>query len=141
MVKRNHPQYNSGILPSAVMIGLGCCVLTTAILTVIAAYFISGEILAEQNLSYCAMAILFVSSLSGAWMSVKYAKEKRIITGMVTGAVYYLCLIAVTALFFEGRYQGLSETALLIFGGVGIVILMGLRPQKQTYSRRRKKTH
>ena len=128
-------------LPYSVLIGLSFCTVISAILIAVAAYLISAEMIEEGALVYCAMGILFLSSLAGTWISVKWSKKKRIVTGLVTGAAYYLCLIGITALFFEGRYRALSETALLIFGAVGVVILMGLRPEKQRYSRHRKKQY
>ena len=35
---------------------------------------------------------------------------------LAAGGGYYLCLLAITALFFGGQYQGVGVTALMVLG-------------------------
>ena len=63
------------------------------------------------------MGILLTSAIIGSWIAMKKAKHKRIQISLLTGTGYYLSLLAVTALFFDGQYTAMGVTALLILGG------------------------
>ena len=59
---------------------------------------------------------------------------------MGSGLLFWATLIAITALFFGGQYDGMLVTGLVILAASGIVALTGLRREnrKGTASYRRK---
>lgn len=87
---------------------------------------------------YCAMVILLLGSITGAATAVSRIRRLRMQMSLAAGAIYYLCLVSITALFFGGRYQGLGVTGLIIFCGSGLVILLGPGGKNVGDRRRRK---
>ena len=55
------------------------------------------------------------------------------------GAVYLVVLWAMTALFFGGRYQGVGVTAIVIFGGAILTVLLPGKLEMKAKSHRSKK--
>lgn len=104
----------------------------TGITSVVAAWLVLSRRISWDAVGYCAMVILLLSSISGAVTAVRKIKRLRFQMCMASGAVYYACLLAITALFFGGTYHGLGVTALMVLCGCGIVALLapgqGRRP-------------
>jgi hypothetical protein len=46
---------------------------------------------------------------------------------MASGAGYYLTLLAMTALFFGGQYQGMGVTLGLVLAGAGTATLLSVK--------------
>lgn len=103
-----------------------------------AAYLISGETIAETSVGYCSMVILLTASVLGPLVAAGRIKHRRVFVCAVSGLIYYATLLAVTALFFGGQYQGMGVTGLLVFGGCAAVILLGLRQGRRGSARKRK---
>lgn len=113
-------------------IGIGCVIslFLTILGSGIVAKLISEEVLQETAIGYSAMGIILLASVSGTLVAVNKVKKRRLQVSMLVGAGYYLLLLAMTALFFGGQYQGMGVTALLVLAGSGTVILMGTRKKK-----------
>lgn len=128
---------------STIPAGLGLAALVslgiTAALSALTAWLILGETLPEESVGYCTMGILLLSAAAGAATAICRTKRLRFQMGMAAGGIYFLCLIAVTALFFGGIYDGVGVTALMILCGCGLVILLGPGGQNRAGCRRRKK--
>ena len=77
-------------------------------------------------------------TLAGAAVAVGKIKRRRVYVCLLSGGIYYGILLAMTALFFGGQYQGMGVTALLVLAGSGLVALLGLRGEKGAKPRRRK---
>ena len=126
----------SGI-PAA--IGLGAVVygLITILGAVVTAILITGENIGEQNAVYGAAFSLMIGSFAGALIASWIAGEKRMIVSISSGTVFLALLLCVTALFFEGMYENIWLTALLVMGCSAAAGLVGLR-KKSTSFRGRK---
>ena len=111
----------------------------TAALSALTAWLILGETLPEGAAGYCAMGILVLSAAAGALTAICRTKRLRFQMGMAAGGIYFLSLLAITALFFGGIYDGAGVTALMILCGCGLVILLGPGGQNRAGCRRRKK--
>ena len=103
------------------LVSLGITILGSAV----AAWLVLNRRISPDGVGYCAMGILLLASIAGAVTAIRKIKRLRFQMSMAAGAVYYGCLVVITALFFGGAYHGLGVTALLIFGGCGTVALMG----------------
>ena len=98
--------------------------LTTA-MSALAAWMVLNGRFSVQSIGYCSMAILALSAAAGAAAAIGRIKRCRFQVCMAAGAVYYGCLLAVTALFFGGIYEGMGVTALMVLCGCSLVVLMG----------------
>lgn len=128
-------------MPAGLALGLCASLAVTIVGSILAANLVLKEMLPENGIGYCSMVILLVSSVLGAVVSVNRIKHRRLYVCTLSGAVYYASLLAVTALFFGGQYQGMGVTALMVLAGCGVVALVGVKGEKRGTSRRRKFKH
>lgn len=120
-------------LPAGLTIGAGGSIAVTLLLASIIAYFLNREMITTESAMTCTVIIPILSAAAGAeiaWMRVGHHK---LLVCAGAGIVYYLLLLACTSLFFGGEFQNMAITALAVFGGVGAVVLIGLKDNKNTY--------
>ena len=118
-------------MPVGIAMGWTASMVTTLLMSVFVARLISDEILKDTAIGYGAMFILLLASVLGAVVSTAKVKRRRLQVSLLSGIVYYASLLGATALFFGGQYQGMGVTALLVFAGSGLVILLAGREKKQ----------
>ena len=127
-------KWNSGkavSIPKGLAIGNGISLGLTLLLSLGLAGLISRERLQWDQIGYGILVILFCSALLGATISVKAVKRQRLMIAMGSGLLFWATLIAITALFFGGQYDGMLVTGLIILAASGTVALMGLRREKR----------
>ena len=124
-----------GLVTSGLILGVMVSVAITLIGAAVGGAMISSETIPEDSTGYCAMAILLISAMTGAITGAGKAKEKRLYVCGLIGAIYFLVLLATTALLFGGQYEGVGVTALVIFAGSIVACLMGMgggnRPKRR----------
>lgn len=128
-------------MPVGIGIGCGVSMLLTLLGAGAIAKLISAEVLRETAIGYGAMATILLSAICGAAVGVKKVKKRMLQVSLLVGATYFAMLLAMTALFFGGQYQGMDVTALLVAAGCGVVILMAgqeRKPKKYRKGRRRR---
>lgn len=116
-------------VPAGVSIGTGICVLITLVGALVMAWLIGGDYLPESGFGYGAMVTLLGASVAGAWTAAMLVKHQRLMVCLLTGGLYFLFLLALTAFCFGGQYQGIVPTALLITGGSIVPALLGTMGQ------------
>ena len=84
-------------------------------------HMVSTEKLGAESIGYAAMVILAVAAAMGAWSASSLIRKMRLQVCMLAGASYYAVLLAMTALFFGGRYQGMFTTAVIVLLCCGLV--------------------
>ena len=108
-------------------VGIGLGVLLSLVMTLIGAAGITQLVMMEKmdenSIGYSIIAVLLISSVSGAWMAANQTKRMRLQVCLLEGAGYFLTLIATTALFFGGRYQGMWATGITILLGCALIAL------------------
>ena len=117
-------------MPAGIAIGGGISLFLTIAGAGIVAKLISVEVLRENTIGYGAMMIILLASISGTAIAVSKVKKRMLQVCALVGVVYYMTLLAMTAMFFGGQYQGMGVTALLILAGCGAVVLMAGRKRK-----------
>ena len=117
-------------VPAGVAMGSAVSLLITAVGSMLVAKLISEEVLMDTAIGYGAMVILLLASALGAMIAATKVKRLKLQVCLLTGVAYYGALLAVTALFFGGRYQGMGVTALLVLAGTGSTILLNAREKK-----------
>ena len=128
-------------MPAGLALGALVSLAVTAGGSVIAARLILGERMPEESVGYCSMAILLLASALGAWTAAGRIKHRGGYVCLLSGIVYYGCLLAATALFFGGIYQGMGATALVVLAGCGAAALLGMNRQKAPSHRGRRRKH
>lgn len=126
-------KWNSGravSIPKGLAMGNGVSLGLTLLLSLVLAGLISRERLQWDQIGYGILVILFFSALLGAAISVRAVKRQRLMIALGSGLLFWATLIAITALFFGGQYDGMPVTGLVILAACGTVALMGLRREK-----------
>lgn len=130
------------------LIGIGASLLVMmAMLVVISTLVYRGTI--EENMHHymCAL-ILTASSFVGSMISARVMGAHKIVVSFICGALYWIVLVVINILLFEGRFDKILPTSLLIMGsclGAGLVCLRTNNrkqySQKRTKSKRLYKMH
>lgn len=123
--------------------GLTLGTLTSLVVSVlgaaISAWLISSEKIGQGGIGYAAIIILVLAAISGAMVSTMLTKRLRLQVCMLSGVIYYLVLLGITALFFGGQYQGMVASAVVIL--VGCAIVAFLPAKSGQYKMKRKKAY
>lgn len=125
-------------VPVGLLMGQAIAMIVSVLGSIIAANMILTETLEASAIGYCAIVILMLASASCALISAWMIKHRWMIVCLGAGGIYYLLLLATTAMFFGGQYQGMGVTALVVLGGSGAVGLLGLRAGNRKRSKRAK---
>ena len=128
-------------IPAGLALGAGVSMGVTVLGSAVAAWMILGGVMPQEWVGYCAMVILLAGAVSGAAAAVNATKRLRGQVGLASGGLYFLCLLGMTALFFGGQYRGMGVTALMVFCGCALVIMLAPGGANRAGCRRRKKLH
>lgn len=113
-------------MPAGLAIGAAMALGCTLLGAMLVAKLIDSEMLAETAIGYGSVLILLTASFLSAMTAYGRIKRQRALVCMVSGGIYFLMLLAMTALFFGGQYTGIGVTAALIAAGSGCAVLLGL---------------
>lgn len=114
-------------MPGGLVLGAGISVAVTIILSAVIAKLVQTEALQQDQIGYAVMVLLITASSLGAAIAQGKVKHQRVLVCMLSGLIYYVILICITALFFGGQYTGFGVTGLLILGGAGTTALLSGR--------------
>ena len=98
------------------IIGAGIGVFMTAILTCGISAVIANGIMNEDAIDYIAVVVRCISALAGITAVSRAVKGKRLIHFLITGGLYWGYLMVITALLFDGHYQGVILSLVIIIG-------------------------
>ncbi len=114
--------------------GIGAGVIVSVVLTlvgaVVVALLLNGQQIEQNQIGYGSMVTLLVSSAVGALIACEMIKHRYLMVCLISGGGYYAALLAITAMFFGGQYQGMGVTLLVVLAGSISVGLMKARPKK-----------
>lgn len=130
MVRNHKVTGTSSSIPEGITLGVVAALLLSLIGAVVTAYLINGEIVKQDSVGTAALIILVLAAAGGAVLAMWRIKRLRMQICLLTGLCYYLTLLAMTALFFGGQYQGMGVAALAVLAGSGLVALLGMREKK-----------
>ena len=126
---------------SALPVGIAFGVVSSLVITLLGAagltVMIAGEHMALESYGYGVMVILLLAAVVGAVVAMLRIKHQKLQVSLLTGAAYYLILLAMNALFFGGQYEGALTTGLIILCGTGAAAILGSREVK-SFKRKRK---
>lgn len=136
MLVNQKPTGTASTMVGGIAWGTACAMALAAVLSAVLAFFISREVVKQENLGYGVMAILFLSGALAFSASYRRVKRRRLLVFALSAAAFLVSLTAITALFFGGQYDGIFPTAMLIIGGSGTAFLLSAR--KRTGEKHRK---
>lgn len=111
-------------LGGGIAAGVAAALAVTLLLGALLAFFISREVVRQENLGYGVMAILFLSAALGSRLAYGRVRHRRPLVFLLAAIGYLVSLTAITALFFGGQFEGIFPTAMLIIGGSGTAFLL-----------------
>lgn len=125
-------------IPVGIAWGVGIALMISVIGALLFSKMVDSQVLPENGIGYIAMSVILASSAIGAWVAGATIKHRRLLVCLLSGAVYYALLLAMTALLFGGQYQGMGVTALLVVAGCGSAALLNPsgRPKQRTRTHR-----
>lgn len=118
-------------LPAGIAIGGGAALVVTLFLAAGLTQLVLSERIDEGSIGYWASGALPACSALGALIAVGVIKRKRMQVCLLTGALYFITLLAINVLFFGGQFSGVGVTVLLILLGTGAVGLLGARGERR----------
>lgn len=124
-------------IPGGVGLGIVVSLLITLAGAALAAWLIASEKIGEGSIGYAAMVILALASASGALVAVLLTKRLRLQVCMLTGGCYFLTLLAMTALFFGGQYQGMGVSAVIILAMCALVAFLPAKNGRGSVKRKK----
>ncbi len=108
----------SGLAVGTAITIIGCILMT---------FLISGEKMSQDAVVYSAPVTWFTAAVCASAVSMLRVKQMKLPVSLAAGAVYWLSLLAMNGLFFDGQYTSVAMSALVVMGGSGAVALLTLR--------------
>ena len=87
----------------------------------VSAWLVSSGKIGEGGIFYAAMLVVALAAAAGAWFSTSVIQRLRLQMCLLSGGCYFLSLLAMTALFFGGQYQGIGTIAIVILCGCAVI--------------------
>ena len=126
--KRSMKKPDAGIA-KGIGISLIVSIIVTILGTFLTAHLIHKEIISESSVTTIAVIVLSLSSAAGAFSAICVIKKMRLQISLLSGGVYMLLLLSMTALFFGGQYESVITSMLAVLGGCGVVAFAYLIPK------------
>ena len=136
MVVNKKPTGRTVSMPAGLALGGAAALAVTMLGCVITAWLVHTGNLPPEHTGYGIMVLLAAAAWTAATVAWKTIRRQKTAVCLLSGVVYYGILLAITALFFGGQYQGAGETALMIFCGCSLRILMS-KPGKMRAPQRK----
>ncbi len=126
-------------IPAGIAIGDLVSLIISIAGAAVSAWLVSSGKIGEGGIGYAAMIVVALAAAVGAWISTALIKRLRLQMCMLSGGCYFLTLLAITALFFGGQYQGIGVIAIVILCGCALIAFL---PAKNSqFKRKHKKGH
>lgn len=131
MTRSQKPSGRASSMPVGLMTGAAASMGITLLGSAVIAKLMDAEKMDENMIGYAVMVMLLTASCAGALISRKRIKHQHLLVCGLTGVLYFLMLMSITALFFGGQYEAVGVTAGLILAGSMLPLLAGNRCQRK----------
>jgi len=126
-------------VPGGLALSAGISIGITLLLSGILAKLMDIQKLTWEQAGYWIMAMLFLSAFAGAKSAVGTVRRRRMAVSVMSGALYWGCLLCITALFFGGKFDAVPETALIIIAGSGCAAMISAPETRPGRNKKRKR--
>ena len=121
-------------------VGAVTSVAVTLCCAVVGAAMISTGKIGENVTGYISIGILLLATLIGTLTGTGRVHGKKLYSGLAIAAIYFILLLSMTALFFDGQYERVTVTSIvLILGAIGGAYLRKGKGSKGNYRRHKNK--
>lgn len=127
-------KHSSGNNTKRIVTGWTTAFATLMIFTAVTAMLIDNNTIKENGTRYATALIVLMSSLAGSLTASGKLSNRNIKSSLMFAGAYWLSLLAVTALLFEGRYNGIAVTLLLILAGSLLPVILCKKKYNRPYS-------
>ncbi len=141
MVTERKATGRASSMPVGLSVGALISMVVTLSMAGLLAWLVDKGSMPITGIGYGAMVTLFAAAAAGALTASGKIKRMRMQVCLLSGAIYFLLLLSMTALFFGGQYQGIGVSAIVILCGTVAAILPGLRQGRGGNKRYRPKAH
>ena len=124
-------------VPSGLVAGAIVSMVVTVIICGLGAWMIASELMPQEQIGYCSIAALLLSTILGSITAMERVKRKKLMVGLMNGGIYYILLVVVTILFFDGKFQGMGVTLTVVLIGSLAAVLVENRKPKQRSGKQR----
>ena len=138
MVVNRKPSGMAKSIPVGLAMGWAVSMVMTAGACGVLTWLILNEKTGWEAMGYGAMVILLAASYTGAAVSCRLIKHRKLLVCILSALIYLCSLALITALLFGGKLEGIWITALLAAGGSSTAALVHCA-EKKDGSRGRKK--
>ena len=125
---RKHKMSGKGVsLPAGIVIGVVAGVSLAILGALLLAYLVVSESIDIGGTGVGAMLIVALASAFGAWITSALVKQKKLLVSGLTALGFFLILLSITAVFFDGVFSEVGKIGLMILLGAALPLLFTLR--------------
>jgi putative membrane protein (TIGR04086 family) len=110
-------------VPAGIAIGALTALAVTMIGAMLLAFLVMKEIISMDGTGFSAMIVVTLASAAGAWLAAAVTKSNKLLVCSLTAVSFFVILLSITAVFFDGVFHGVGLTALMILLGAGVNLL------------------
>lgn len=126
-------------IPVGIGIGMLYGMFVLLVGALVLTWLLSTEKIQEEAMHYGVMITLILSACAASGAAIYYVRQNILPVSVGTGFSLIIVLLGMNALFFDGNYEGIGATTLVILGtgiAVAMVALKYLNKPK-TYHKKR----
>jgi len=86
-------------------------------------WLLSTEKIQEETIKYGVMMVLILSAGASSGGAIYHVRQNILPVSVGTGFVFIIVLLGMNALFFDGKYEGIGATTIVVLG-TGIAVAM-----------------
>lgn len=124
-------------MPAGVLIGITIALVLSLTSAALLAYLILSEKLPYSAMGYGSKLILALAALFGCKAAGAMCEGKSTVASAVAALGFFLSLLGIHWLFFDGQFAGILSTAAAIGAGGGIASIPTLKGKKSGGKRRK----
>lgn len=130
MVTNRKPTGRASSMPAGLLFGAAVSMTITLLSAAVLAKLTAAEVIEESRIGYGVMIMLLAASFVGAMGAYFKIKRQRLAVCALSGVIYFLMLLCITALFFGGQYEAVGVTGALVLGGSLTAGILGSVPKR-----------
>lgn len=130
--RRRSSNRTSWPLPTGVLFGVVISLAVTIIEAVLCAWLMNGEKITQETFGILTPWLLALAGWIGAMCGFRKVGRQRLVVCMVSTLGFWLVLLAIPALIFDGAYQRVGMcAACILLGGLAAALPAMKKPRKK----------
>ena len=114
------------------MLGVISGIIMTVFGVMVLAYLVMSGNIDEEGEAYGVTVVLILASMISSAVSMIGAKEKKLLSCVVTGGIFYILLLGINMLLYSQGVQGGLVTGMLIIGISAATGIIANAPKKSS---------